>query len=93
MVWTIRVPTFKSSVFEWIWTSNVRYSSPDCSYFRFQNQNSQLVLQSIYPSICSRLSDDMDDVASAASSALLPIITHLMKDQTDLKIEPGLDSI
>ena len=32
----------------------------------------------------------MDDVASAASSALRPIITHLMQDQTDLKIEPGL---
>ena len=28
---TIRLPTFKSSVIEWIWNSNVRNLSPDCT--------------------------------------------------------------
>jgi hypothetical protein len=35
-----------------------------------------LVLTDIYPAICARLADDMDEVVSAAAAALLPIVTR-----------------
>jgi len=50
--------------------------------------NLDLVFGTIYPALCAKLSDENDDVVSAAAAAILPIVTKISANN-HVKVEPG----